>query len=110
MALVSVGCERWVMVHTSHGPFAVNCWYRPPEPREIASIMSWCAEWDVVRAHVIGCVLVGDVNVHQAAWLRFSTHNSPEGAQLRSVMAEQGFRQLVDEPTRGPNLLDLMFD
>ncbi len=94
--------SMWVLVHTSRGPFAVCPWYRPPVPGEIASIMSWCVEFDTVRTHVIGCVLVGNVNVHQASWLRLSTHNSLEGVQLRSVMSEQGCRQLVEYRLAGP--------
>ncbi len=78
--LASVTCEHvWVLVHTSHGPLAVCSWYRPPVPGVIASSTSWGAEFDAARAHAIGCVLVGDVNVHQASWLRHSSHNSLEG-------------------------------
>ena len=51
--------------------------------------------------------IAGDLNVHHIRWLRHSSRNSSEGELLRTVCDTYGFRQLVTEPTRGDNLLDL---
>ena len=51
---------------------------------------------------------MGDLNVHNRAWLRYSSsRTSPEGTLLEEVCRELSLRQLVREPTREENLLDL---
>ena len=56
----------------------------------------------------IGTVIVGDMNVHNIRWLRYSTHNSAEGSALHEFCKRNGLSQLVSEPTRKDNLLDLV--
>ena len=56
----------------------------------------------------MGTVIVGDMNVHNPQWLKFSPHPPPEGAALRGCAVMNGLEQCVRVPTRGLNLLDLV--
>ena len=54
----------------------------------------------------IGCILLGDLNVHHARWLYHSSGVSPEGRLLKEVCDTHGLLQIVREPTRNQYLLD----
>ena len=59
----------------------------------------------------LGLVIVGDMYVHRIQWLIFSSKQTPktrEGEALKHSCDSQGLRQIVKEPTRGDNLLDLL--
>ena len=56
----------------------------------------------------IGTVILGDMNVHHARWLRFSAATSPEGVALCDWCRRHGFEERVRSPTRGDHLLDLV--
>ena len=56
----------------------------------------------------LGTIIAGDLNVHHRPWLRFSQRDSTEGQQLQDVSQDCCFSQLVQQPTRGENLLDLV--
>lgn len=106
--LVSEDAERsWILFHTARGPVLVCNWYRPPNPGDVSCILSWRQEWDSLSASAVGTAVVGDLNCHHPAWLKFSSHPSVEGRELRRAMAECNFQQLVRGPTRGEHLLDL---
>ena len=61
-----------------------------------------------MSAGYIGTVGVGDLNVHHKHWLKFSANVSVEGTRLFRFCKENGFRQLVKEPTHeAGHLLDL---
>ncbi len=98
----------WVLLHTNHGPFLLGAWHRPPESGETLSIESLRAEIATYEHTVLGVVLMGDCNVHQQRWLHLSTGNSVEGTALQAVCHDKGLRQMVREPTRDGNLLDLV--
>ena len=51
---------------------------------------------------------MGDLNVHEPAWLRYSAGTTPEGRELHGFCSERGLHQHVREPTRGEYLLDLV--
>ena len=53
-------------------------------------------------------MILGDMNVHHARWLRLSLRNSVEGEMLRSFCDYAELRQEVKQPTRGEYLLDLL--
>ena len=60
--------------------------------------------------HGIGCmgtIIIGDMNVHEKQWLKFSISSSPEGRSLRSICGKHNLVECVRAPTRGRNLLDL---
>ena len=52
-------------------------------------------------------MLVGDLNVHQARWLRFSHSNTVEGKALQDFCTRNGLEERVRAPTPGDYLLDL---
>ncbi len=56
----------------------------------------------------IGGSVVGDLNVHNKSWLHHSSRDSKEGKALEAACHELGLRQIVSEPTRETNLLDLV--
>ena len=96
-----------MVLHSDTGPYLIGVWYRPPVPGEMQSIMDFSEEWQRLSKEVLGTILVGDLNVHHIRWLRYSLRNSAEGELLRDICDAVGLRQLVREPTRGDNLLDL---
>ena len=107
--MMSENAERfWLMVHAEQGPHLVCVWYRPPGPNEIQSISSFKSELASFSDMFIGCILVGDVNVHDKLWLHFSSHNSSEGKALKEACDEFGMEQKVRKPTREGHLLDLV--
>ena len=101
-------CERvWLVIHSDIGPYLLGVWYRPPDPGEVASIRACEEEWQRLSLHVLGTILVGDLNVHHRSWLRHSARNSAEGAELWRITSACALRQIVRSPTRGEYLLDL---
>ena len=56
----------------------------------------------------IGSISLGDLNVHNRQWLRYSSHDSPEGRAMKDACDELGLEQLVRSPTREGHLLDLV--
>ena len=51
---------------------------------------------------------MGDMNVHEAEWLKFSDRSSLEGRELHTFSNIAGLSEQVGKPTRGDNLLDLV--
>ena len=51
---------------------------------------------------------MGDLNVHEASWLKFSDGTSVEGRELHEFCRERGLDERVRARTRGNNLLDLV--
>ena len=100
--------RSWHLVHTSHGPLLLGLWYRPPNQGEVASVNSLEKEWAELDDSAVGALLVGDLNVHNEAWLKYSTGTTPEGRALQHFCAEHGLEEKVKKPTRGENLLDLV--
>ena len=49
-----------------------------------------------------------DANVHHARWLKFSDSNTTLGQELQDICDSAGLTQIVKEPTRKNNLLDLV--
>ena len=104
----SLVAERvWILIHSDFGPYLLCCWYRLPSSGEIESIQSLRTEYLEYHNLAMGTFIIGDVNVHQLDWLRFSSHNSREGAELKRFCEEFGFEECVKAPTRDGHLLDL---
>ena len=68
---------------------------------------SFNTELESLSAVVAGCLVVGDMNIWHKQWLKHSPADTLEGERLHIICKEHGLKQLVEEPTRGPNLLDL---
>ena len=86
----------------------MGCWYRPPDPGEIASITALKTELMQHRRHAIGIVIMTDANVHNERWLRHSSGHSAEGTELRNVCYDLNLEQRVSKPARGEYRLDLV--
>ena len=100
--------RTWYTVHTDHGPLLLAVWYRPPRKGEVDSVASFEAELNRLRTGALGTLVVGDLNVHNASWLRFSSGHSTEGRALEEVCDRCCLKQVVEGPTRGEYLLDLV--
>ena len=100
--------RSWHAIHADLGPILLCVWYRPPCPGEIASIIAFETEWRRLSSGFLGTLVVGDLNVHHLHWLKFSSSVSVEGTRLFRFCLDNGFRQLVKEPTHDAgHLLDL---
>ena len=99
--------RTWMLIHTDRGAYLLGSWYRPPG-REVESIADLKTEILEHCRYALGVILVGDMNVHERSWLKYSNGISAEGRKLHEVSADLGLRQLVHAPTRGDYLLDLV--
>ena len=100
--------RSWHVIHANSGPILVCVWYRRPNVGEIGSIQRFAAEYDRHSKHGVSFIAVGDFNVHNPSWLRFSRADSLEGSELEHECCTRGFLQHVKSPTRGAYLLDLV--
>ena len=106
---ISEVAERvWVLAHTDRGPYLICCWYRPPNPGNVETIISFEAEHRTHKDGAVGVFVLGDLNVHSIRWLTHSARESAEGRLLCDTSNQMGLRQLVKEPTRGKYILDLV--
>ena len=60
----------WMTVHSDLGPYLVGVWYRPPSHNDTVGILSLAGE--LAGEEAVGVLVVGDMNVHHAGWLRYS--------------------------------------
>ena len=76
---VSSQAERiWCTLHTDQGPYLICSWYRPPCHGETAGIISLEQEWHQHKDATLGTIMMGDINVHSALWLKHSSGESPD--------------------------------
>ena len=97
----------WHTVHTDIGPILLGNWYRAPDAG-LEAIESLATELESFGDQWVGTVILGDMNVHHARWLRFSNGNTALGAKLKQTCDDFGLVQCVDKATRGNYLLDLV--
>ena len=55
---------------------------------------------------VVGTIIFGDLNAHHVHWLK-STETTTSGSKLYDFCKKYGFSQMVREPTRENNCLDV---
>ena len=79
----------------------IGCLYRQAAPGEVDTIHSYKREGQLRAANAVGCVMLGDLNVHHRKWLKYSNRNSLEGQELSTVCKDLGLTQLVRELCRG---------
>ena len=89
----------WCVLHTDYGPFLLCAWYRPPSDEQL-SIESCEKEHERLSRDVMGTLLVGDLNVHHAGWLRHSNGTSAAGRRMCLAAAQMGLHQIDRSPTR----------
>ena len=100
--------RSWFVVHTNRGAVLLALWYRRPTKGEVQSIDDLYDELSEFGGHTIHTIIMGDMNVHEASWLRFSDGSSEEGRALQDFSNITGLEEKVGAPTRGGNLLDLV--
>ena len=95
-------------------PIIVCAWYRPPDtslPYQVHmdGLETFQEELQRLNAGVRGVLVMGDLNIHHRSWLKFSSRgDTAMGRKLEEIITSAGLKQLVKEPTRGDNLLDLV--
>ena len=97
----TVAERSWVIVHSDHGAHVIGCWYRPPTPGEIDSIRSLKEELQTHAEEAVGNVVLGNLNVRDRRWLKFSNRNIWEGEVLCSICKEVVLTQLIWDPPGG---------
>ena len=100
--------RAWYIIHSDRGPVLFGLQYRRPNKGEIESIESLYDEIAKYDDQAIYTILMGDFNVHEASWLRFSDGTTKEGQALHAFANICGFDEKVGAPTRGDYLLDLV--
>ena len=101
--------RSWHIVHADCGPILLGAWYRRPcKNNEVESIRRFDQELQRLSQDCVASIIVGDTNVHDQEWLRWSNRTAPEGLELEAVCCTHGLKQYVKGPTRGAYLLDLV--
>ena len=104
---VTTDAERsWHTVHTEIGPILLGVWYRPPGSSQLLT-ETLADELTSLSPDHVNTVLVGDLNLHHKKWLVHSLCNTTQGQICQDVCKSFNLRQLVRQPTREKNLLDL---
>ena len=98
--------RSWHIVHTDIGGILLGLWYRPPgaDARDISSFHN---ELSRLSMDMFGTLVIGDMNVWHKSWLKHSPADTADGENLHRICKTNSLKQLVTEPTRGANLLDL---
>ena len=104
----------WVEIKEQKGPsITVGAFYRPPKDN-LESLESFGSVINNVTRSTSGTLIIGgDFNLPGVDW----TNNTckPHAASpalcntLIDIAQDNGLEQIVDEPTRGDNILDLLF-
>jgi hypothetical protein len=76
--------RAWYIVHADSGPILLCLWYRPPGSG-LDSISRFDIELTEHSLHAVGCIAMGDLNVHNIEWLKFSRRTMPDGTELETV-------------------------
>ena len=99
--------RSWITLHTETGPILIGVWYRPPD-EDRNELQSLAREIELFSVGHIATMVCCDANVHHARWLKYSDSNTSLGQDLQDFCDSAGLTQIVKEPTRKNNLLDLV--
>ena len=102
----TVAERSWHVIHSDVGGILLGLWYRPPGAGA-NDIESFEDELSRLSIDTIGALVIGDMNIWQKSWLKYSPADTVDGANLHRICKEHSLKQLVPGPTRGANLLDL---
>ena len=105
---LETGCEvLWVELSRWHQKTLFGVFYRPPDSQlDILTQLQFSLE-GIKDTHRV--VLCGDFNVPDINWLNtYPTKTTPHTSLLCDITLQFSLSQLVMEPTRGTNILDLV--
>jgi len=94
----------------THLHYRFVCTYRPPgNNRENMEYASLLAKYiDVISSSRHPIVMLGDLNLPNIDWLHLAAQNDGIHNFLLDTFVSNGFTQLVTDPTRGDNILDII--
>ena len=87
--------RSWLEVHADMGAVTLGGWYRPLQSGELGSILALGHKLESNIGDCHGTVLVGDLNVHNEAWLTWSRSTSLALARASRVSSIHG-RNVAD--------------
>lgn len=88
------------IIHCVCGPVLLCLWYRSPNRNEVQSIQRFEHELEMYSRDTVATIAMGDMNVHNAEWRRFSSGSSRRGTELEALCCTHGLKQHVKQPTR----------
>jgi len=98
------------IIFGAHLHYRFVCTYRPPgNSRENMEYASLLAEYiDVISLSRHPVVMLGDFNLPKIHWPYLVAHNDGIHNLLLDKFVSNGFTQLVSDPTRADNILDII--
>ena len=104
----------WAELQTHHGKVLIGAHYRPPNSPEDVLIDLDASIANVTNHHKKATIILGgDLNLPGIDWTNLSTVPGSSDVshcrKLLDITLSHYLEQLVHEPTRGPNILDLCF-
>ena len=72
------------IIHSDRGGILLGLWCRRPARDEAESITSLYKEFDIFSEGTFHTIVMGDMNVHEIDWLKFSDRSSLEGRKLET--------------------------
>ncbi|KAI8486099.1 hypothetical protein Bbelb_361990 [Branchiostoma belcheri] len=97
----------WCEITKANTSLLINCTYRPPSADD-TFFDSFEGQVRLATNQTQSIkVIIGDFNAKNSNWLASNTTDNP-GRQLENLFLNHGLEQVLHEPTRGGNLLDLI--
>ena len=107
---------KWVKIHSNHAqPLFISCFYRPPSSDKTAIEELNKSVCRLTNSNKIPNVLLtGDFNMPGIDWKSGTIKSSPQygsdaNQSMLSAIQDCCMVQSVEQPTRGKNVLDLVF-
>ena len=98
----------WIEISHTTGKLLLGIFYRPPNSD--LSYLKTLQDSLLSIPDNTDIILCGDFNVPDVNWeINTPTSSSPLASLLCDITSSAALRQFVDEPTRGNNILDLVF-
>lgn len=79
--------------------------YRAPSSSSMSSLIDYLNVCTAVNYH---CIITGDFNCSNINWVSLSAPNDGTQNEFVDFAVTRSFKQMVHEPTRGNNILDLV--
>ncbi|MGH9705388.1 MAG: endonuclease/exonuclease/phosphatase family protein, partial [Candidatus Acidiferrales bacterium] len=96
----------WFKITTLQTTRFICCLYRPPSDKQFRALFSSLAntiDFLQINHPNAEIAILGDFNVHNTNWLKYSNTNVDQGREAESFAISCGLTQLLDEPTRIPD-------